>query len=147
MDLDDAIYRVVHDYPGGVAKLAALSGLNAGTLYNKANPGMESHNLSVKEAVALQNSANDCRILYAEAAALNHCCIPIADFTGISDVELLTSYASWHAEIGETAQAVRDALSDGRITRRELDRVKYEIHQDIQRAFEFASRLEALLDE
>lgn len=140
------MYAVVHEFRGGAKKLAALVGMNAGTLSNKVNPAMEGHHLTVKESVTLQHTTRDFRILYAIAAALDHSCIPFGNFSRVSDVELLNAYARWHAEQGETAQAISDALADGRITRQEYGRVRREIHEDIQRAFEFLARMEAVID-
>lgn len=145
--IDDAICQVVHDFPGGAVKLAPRVNMNAGTLQNKANPGIETHQLSVKEAVAIQSATGDVRILQAEALTLGYCCIPLGDFTGTSDIELLNSYAAWHAEISEITQAVVNAIGDRCISRDEYERVRLELHQDAQRGFEFLSRLEALIDE
>jgi hypothetical protein len=51
--LDEAQYRVVHDFKGGVVALAPLVRMNPGTLSNKVNPSVETHHLTVDEAVAL----------------------------------------------------------------------------------------------
>ena len=145
--LDAAKYSVVHDFKGGAVALAPLVNMNSLTLSNKVNPNQETHHLTVDEAVAIQNTAKDYRILNAEAALLGHVCIPLRDFAGVSDLELLNAYAAWHADVGETAFAINRALEDGKVTRAALNEVKREIHEDVQRAFEFYARLEALCDE
>ncbi|MBA1147410.1 phage regulatory CII family protein [Ectothiorhodospiraceae bacterium WFHF3C12] len=143
-DLDLAIYKVVHDFPGGAPKLAPLVGMNAGTLSNKADPGMDSHQLTVRQAVAISHATKDARILHAQARALGFVCIPCGDYSGLSDLELLDSYAEWHAEIGQTAQAVRDAIADRRISAEEVRKVRRELYEDMARGFEFLARLESL---
>src|SRR5690606_31682754 len=45
MAIDDAVYRVVHDAPGGVAGLAARMGVPASTLTHKANPNNATHHM------------------------------------------------------------------------------------------------------
>ena len=145
--IDQAIYGLIHNHPGGAPALAQVANMNAGTLNNKANPAMEGHHLSIKEAVTIQTIRKDYSVLYAEAAALNHSCIPLGHYKGISDTELLESYAAWHAEIGETCGVISKALADRRISRAEFEDIRIEMFEDIQKAFEFLSRLEAVIDE
>lgn len=114
--LDEAKYPVVHDFKGGAVALAPLVRMKPGTLSNKVNPSVETHHLTVDEAVAIQHTARDCRILVAEAHLLGHTCIPLGELASVSDVALLDAYARYHAKVGETAAAIRAALADGRIT-------------------------------
>lgn len=144
--IDEAIYKVVHDHPGGAAKLAALVNMNAGTLSNKANPGMEFHQLTVKEAVAIQNVRKDYRILQAQATELSFAVVPLGNFEGVSDVEVLTAYANYHSCIGTTSAAVSEVLEDRRITRQEYERVKEEFFHAASTGLEFLNRMEALID-
>jgi len=144
--LEEAQYRVVHEFPGGAVKLAPLCGMRPGTLSNKVNPEYDGTALFVSEAVAIQHTAQRFDILYAEANLLNHTCIPLGDFSRVSDVELLTAYARYHAEVGQTAVAIGESLEDGRITRTEFERIRAEGFEDIQRFFEFLARLESLID-
>lgn len=145
--LQEAMYAVVHDYRGGAVALAPLVGMASGTLSNKVNPSVDTHKLSVEEAVVIQHAAHDCRILYAEAAALRHSCIPLGDYAGISDVELLNAYAAMHSKIGALAQSVMKALEDQRITRRECEEVERLMHVGIQYQLAFVARMKALSDE
>lgn len=148
--LDDAMYKTVHQYgspkDGGAVKLAQLVGMNAGTLSNKVNPAMETHKLSVAESVAIQNTCNDFRILYAEANALRHICIPAPDFDLVSDVELLNAYTNLHSEIGELATAINDSLQDRHVTRTEFNRIQKEGTEAIQAYYQLLNRLETLID-
>ncbi len=148
--LDDAMYKTVHGYgkakDGGAVKLAQLVGMNAGTLSNKVNPAMETHKLSVTESVAIQNTTQDYQILYAEASALGHVCVQMPDTTCVGDVALLNSYTKLHAEIGDLAQAINDALDDRQVTRKELNRISKEGTESIQAYFQLMHRLEAIID-
>lgn len=147
-DLDEARYRLVHEHLGGTKALGALTGINPGTLANKVNPDMHSHHLTVDEAVRIQAVRRVYGLLYAEARALGHVCIRLEDHSGVSDLSLLDSYAQYHADIGETAQAVRRALDAGEgITRAALEEVRRELYQDAQAGFELLARLEALVED
>lgn len=145
--IEDAAYRVVHDYPGGAVKLASQLAMNAGTLSNKVNPGCEGHHLSVREALAIQHATRDFRIIQAEAQLLDGIFLHFGHIPRVSDTELLTAYARWHEDIGETAKAIAEALADGKISRTEINRVRKEFQDDIARGFEFLERLEAVCDE
>lgn len=145
--LEKAQYDLVHEFPGGAAALATLAGMSGGTLSNKVNPGMESHRLALTEAVTLQAIADDYRILYAEAAALKHVCLPLADWSGISDIEVLNAYTKLNKELGEHAKAIHGALSDGRVTRKEFNRIDGELNDVVRALYELRTRLEGLIDE
>jgi len=96
---------------------------------------VETHHLTVDEAVAIQHTAGDCRILYAEAHLLRHTCILLGELASVSDMELLDAYAPYHAEVGETAEAIPAVLADGRITPAEFARVDREMLEDVQAKF------------
>lgn len=146
--LDQAKYDVVHQFPnGGAVRLGPLVGIKPGTLSNKVNPQLETHHLTVDEAVAIQNAAQDFRILYAEAELLNHAAIPLGNYNNVSDVELLNVYARLHAEIGDLAESINDALDDHRITREDFNTIAKEGGQMVQAWLELRARLEGLIDE
>lgn len=145
--LDKAIYGLIHDQKGGATQLAPLVNMNPGTLANKANPAMEHHHLTVKEAVAIQNTTQDFRVLAAEAAVLNHAIVPLGNFEGVSDIEILTAYAKYHSDIGQTSVVIAEALNDSRVTRREFQSVHGEFFKSVSTGLEFLNRLEALIDD
>jgi len=149
--LDEAMYKTVHEYgttkSGGAVKLSQLVGMNPGTLSNKVNPGMDTHKLTVSEAVAIQHTTKDFRILYAIATILDHVCIPVPDFNNVSDVELLNAYSKLHVEIGQLAHAINDALEDKKISRKEFLNIQKEGTEAVQAYYELLCRLESLIDE
>jgi hypothetical protein len=119
--------------------------MNAGTLSNKANPGMENYKLSLKESISIQLISDDYRILTAYAAELNHTVIHLGDFSRVSDTELLNAYAKLHKEIGETAAQINEGLVKG-ISRERLAEIRREGFEDVQAFFELFARLEAICD-
>lgn len=145
--LEQAQYDVVHDFPGGAVKLAPLVGMSAGTLSNKVNPAMETHKLAVAEAVALQHATRDYRILFAEASALDHACLPLGDYSRSSDVAILEAYTLLHAELGEMSAAIHKAFSDSVVSRSEFGTISGEMNHAIRAMLELRTRLEALVDD
>lgn len=145
-DLDEAKHHLVHEHPGGAKALGPLVGINPGTLSNKVNPSMEHHHLTVDEAVRIQAVRRRYDVLHAEARALGHVCVQINDYSGISDEALLDAYAAYHADVGQTAQAVREALASGEgITQAAVEKIRRELYEDAAAGFEFLARLEALI--
>jgi hypothetical protein len=150
-----AIYRTVHDWrpadpaqPRGAVGLAPLVGMRPGTLSNKADPAHDSE-LTLREAIPVMRTAGDFQILAALAADVGHGIIPLGEFSKTHDLELLDLYAKHHAEIGETAAAIREALAapNGRISRKAVRQVRRELIEDAQTGLEFLSRLEALAED
>ena len=146
--LDDAIYRTIHDAPGGALGLAPRIGMNPGTLNNKAYPGHDAQ-VNLRESVPIQLATRDFQILHAYCHLLEHAAIPLGDFSGTSDGELMDLYCQYHADLGETAQAIRDALNSDcrRITRSNVRRVRRELIDDMQAGMEFLARLDDLAED
>ncbi len=152
--LQQAAWLTVHEFrghgpgtPSGARALAAATGKSAGTISNEVNPDVLTHKLGLEDATLYQLLSHDHRMLHAQAATLHEVCVPLPDFSRVSDVELLTAYADWQAFIGQTCGAVRDALADHRIERHEVEEIRQRGNKHVQRFFEFMSRLEALIDE
>lgn len=144
--LEEAQYDVVHEFPGGCVRLAELAGMNAGTLANKVNPAMATHKLAVAEAITLQTIARDYRILYAEASALSHVAIALGEYAGLSDVELLNAYAKFHAELGDLARVISQALSDRKLSAEAFRAIDREMDEAVRAMFELRARLKAVVD-
>lgn len=146
--LDDAIYKTVHDYRDGTRSgaqaLAPRVNMNAGTLTNKANPGMETHHLTLRESIPLQLIANDYRIAEAYCIELGGTFLNLPDIGATSDAALLDIWARLAEEQGEAAHAIRMALDDGDVTRKELGTIKTEIHQAICVWLELYKRIESI---
>lgn len=143
-NLDAAQYAVVHDYPGGAVQLGAVAGINPGTLSNKVNPNIETHHLTVKEAVTIQALSKDYRILEAMAALLGHVAVKLPDAPSYSDIELLDAYADWTADIGQTSEAIRRALAGAVVTEQALAEIHREMHEDFGKALVLFARFRTL---
>ena len=144
--LADAIYRTVHDgHPRGAVGLGPLIGVRSNYLNNKADPSHDAE-LTCREAIPLMRQTGDVQILATMAAAVEHGVIPLGDFSGCSDMELLDLYCKYHEELGETARAIHAVVSaGGNISVDKVRAVKGEMIEDIQASFRLLSRLEALV--
>lgn len=122
MDVCDAAYLIAQHYPGGVAALAGRIGVNAGTLQHKLNPNNQSHQLTLKESVLLQQAAGNAAVLHAMAQQLGYAApvrvTPAQD--GGDPVE-----AFMHVQMAQAdfVRAVADALhGKEKVSRNELRR-------------------------
>lgn len=148
-DIRAAVYLTVHEFPAirdlkPVESAALTLGRAAGTLYNKADPGNDSQGLLLEEAAALIRASKDYRILHAFCAACDHAAVPLGDFRGTSDAELLDLFAASIVAAGDTATEIRRALQDRRITGAELRLIRAATYRQVCALFELMSRLEAL---
>lgn len=150
--LQMAAYQLVHGFRDartrtrGAVALAPLVGMNPGTLSNKVNPEMQDYRLGLEESVPLQLVADDFQLLHAYAAALGHCAYRLPGACDASDVELLDLYCGIHEKGGLKARAIRDAIRDGRFTRKELAEMRALFDDEVRAGLEFFSRVEALVE-
>lgn len=147
--LQVAMYRTVHDFAAGgrrgAAALGPRVGMHPGVLSNKVNPLVDTHHLTVEEAVAIQAAAGDCRIHEAEGLVIGRGSIPLGKYGDLSDVALLDAYSDVHVELGELAVALRAALADGRVTDAEANRCEREVGDAIQALLELRARVRSLV--
>lgn len=124
MSIDDAVYRVVHDAPGGVQALAARMGVPAGTLSHKANPNNSTHHMRPQELVDAQLFSGNHHVLHAMAHALGYTCTRATpDQTGGDPVEAVMRMAMAWSDLN---RAFADAVLKGKneVTRNEMRRVE-----------------------
>lgn len=106
MDIADAIYHLVHSYPGGVAALAARMGVPASTLTHKANPNNTTHHAHPKELIAMQHLSGNAAPLHSMAAALGYACTrALPDASGGDPVE---AFMHLQLAIGDYTRALAD---------------------------------------
>ncbi len=140
-----AIQNTGKNYHGGARQLAIDIGSSPGTFANKTNPNMENHHINIHEMREIMHVSHDYQILYEVARETDHVCVPLEDFSGVSDMELLNAWAAWDAERGETGQAIQRALEDSSITDTEIDKIEKEMFEDFQKELELLNRLKSLI--
>ena len=126
MNIDDAAYAVVHDYPGGSESLSPRLGMSAAVLRNKVNPNNTTHHLSLREAQKLTAITNDARLLKAFAQDTGRVVLdaPTQDDSTASDMAVLELVAAVGGTQGDLFTVIYQALADGKLTEAELQRIK-----------------------
>lgn len=137
MNVRDAAYHLVHDYPGGAEALAPRLGKRANSLSAEVapNPVLGSHGrpaakLGLLEALTIMQMSSDHRVLHAMAAELGYLNIPLPRLVDEDDDSDATTAAlrlgELAREFAEVMGAAVAALADGRLTDNELRRVETE---------------------
>lgn len=122
MNVSDAAYDTVHEYPGGSESLAPRmrNGMSAATLRGKVNPNNDRNLLSLQEANELMGKSGDYRILHAMAA--DHGFVVQRVDAPQSGSMIGALLAAAHAK-GDLSQLIADALADGQISPNEADEI------------------------
>jgi hypothetical protein len=145
MNLKDALYHAVHEYPGGVAALAARMGLAASSLYSMANPNDSSHDWPRERLEQVMVFTGDQRIVQAICALAGGVFVPVGAAQGpLADVS--GQMVTLAAEFGDVARAVHDSVRDNRLTSRERDRVAKQLYELISAAAQLGQGLDARVE-
>lgn len=142
----DAAHKTVHDYPGGSMSLAPRMDMPASTMRAKANPNDAAHGFTLDEAVQLMELTGDHRILVAMNEAL--CYLPPikrVDFN-VSDAALLEAYTNLMSELGDFSKEFHASLRDGKITKKEIARMREEMLEFFAAGEELLNRAEQLVE-
>jgi hypothetical protein len=129
VNVTDAAYATVHDYPGGSDSLAPRLGTSGAVLRNKVNPNNDRNTLALEEADQLMGISGDYRILQALAA--NHgFLLQRADGNpgkGSADT-ILTCILALSMREGALSEIVSKALADNLISPREKRDIEAACH-------------------
>lgn len=125
----DAAHATVHDYPGGSESLAPRMGMRGSILRNKVNGNCDTNHLTLLDADKMMSITGDHRILESLAQQHGYVVVPVAFDSPSSDMAILELVTHVWRHNGDVGRAVDDALSDGRITKRELEDIKQTIHR------------------
>lgn len=145
--IDRAIYETVREYrhpvsgKRGGSALAPVMGMEQGTLLNKANPNSAYAHLSVKEARQVMLASGDCRILFTLANEVGYVCVPVPSLEVVGDLDVINALTEWQAEIGETAQKVRDIYADKVVKRSEVEELRKELDEDYQKGMALLNQI------
>lgn len=147
MNVTDAAYHTVHDYPGGADSLAPRAGISSGQmLRNKVNPNQEGHHLTLAEAGRIVGITQDRRIPDAFAGLVGCVLINVAEFNGVSDMALLETYTKLMSELGVFSEAFHKALRDGRITQKEIAELQQKMREFQSAGAELINRAKQLAE-
>lgn len=126
--------------------MAPRLGMVIAVLNSKVNPNTATHHLTLDEAARIMAVTGDHRMLRSLCEELGYL-PPVPRVAGlVSDVALLENYTRLIAELGEFSLAFHLALTDGRLTTREVDRLEEEMLDFFQAGEELVNRARALAE-
>ena len=118
LDVLDAAYHTAHSYKGGVPALAQRMRVNPDTLMKKVSVNVESHHLTLKEAVTMQEVTGNVAVLQAIAHALGYVCVRSIQASTSDPIALNWQMVAAQADM---QHAVADAFAKG-VSRNSLHR-------------------------
>lgn len=143
--IEDLVYQIAHAYPGGIPALALRMDCSANVLNKKVNPTITTHVLTYKELCQIRDLADpDKKLINAECANSNGIYINTVNFDSTSDMALLDTYTKMMAKLGVLGVDINQALSDGEITKKELELIKQDYYNLQAAGATLIARLEAL---
>lgn len=146
MDVHEAFYRVVHDFPDGVPALAAKMGLPPGTLYNKADPGNEGHHKpSLADGVVATLLTGDKRIAQAFSRTVGGIHLDLPDFSDLTSDALMMHLVRIEEEGGDFYRTLNTSLkTNNDINGKEYAAIEADAHQWIAAILESLIRMKEM---
>lgn len=141
----DAFRAVATAY--GVKDLAERLSMKPGTLWNKVDADVESHNQpTLRDVIAITRETQDMRILESLNRLFDRATIDLRPGP-VSDEAVLELLLRVSSEKGQMAQALRNGYADARFCRADYQAVRGEAFDLINAVLDFVQRLEGLVDE
>lgn len=133
MSIRDALYRMCHDYPGGLKLLAARMKLAESTLQGMANPNDPTHPWSLERFRQGMHYAGNTEPLEELCAEFGGVFMRMPQVEGAQFPDIYERLAQLAKEFGDVPREVMEDLKDGRLTPKEMDRIRHEV-AEMQRA-------------
>lgn len=132
MNIADAAYHTVHDYPGGANALAPRLGIKSPAVLNsKVNPNTDTHHLMLSEASKIMAITKDYRILQSLNAEHGKVAIDLPQIPECRDIALTELILNMGIGGGDIQSIFKEMMLDGRISHSEaidMSRVIYKLH-------------------
>lgn len=125
MNLLDAAYNVVHDYPGGADSLAPRL-VKRGTYLSAEVSATGTAKLGLLDAEKITQLTGDLRILQAFNTNCGQMMVPLPQAVDLDTDDCMLRLAASAKEFGDFCTEVASDLSDGKITDNELGRIDKE---------------------
>jgi hypothetical protein len=136
LNILDTAHAVAHDYPGGCESLAPRVGMSAAVLRSKVNPQIDTHKLTLQDAVRITDTTNDERIIEAWLAERNAVMVKLPTASEQPDnEEILNKFLKLTTHYGELARRHSEATFDGVVDDQEmedLERIGNLIHKAVE---------------
>jgi hypothetical protein len=120
LDLQMACYHAVHDYPGGAAAIAAMSGTDMPVLQKKLNPNLDTHKINVRDLQTICEVTQDERVLQTICSYYDASYFLLPDAKEISQETLLQQGADLTGEVAKLMQTVSQSVIDGKVNQDEV---------------------------
>ena len=128
MNLLDAAYNVVHDYPGGSQSLAPRLGKSATTLSHEVT-ATGTAKLGLLDAAKITELTGDVRLLAAFAANAGQMLVPLPKIQADASDDCMLRLADTAREFGDLCREVASDMADGVISSNDLSRIDTECGQ------------------
>ncbi len=138
-----ACYHAVHKAQGGLQTIASLMGMLPGTLQKKLSPTVDTHKLSLAEAMHILRFTENTAILDSICTEANVVWFKpedVPEFCG--DLDLLSSHSQLFTSTSALVAGVTDALADGVIDKDEQASLK-QLKLDMQKAIKLVDQVSA----
>ncbi len=139
-----AYLGMIRAFPGGWDAIAAALGQTRMALENRI---YERKGQGVLVETAMQMQAFSGTTLFAEEVAResNGVFIPIQQFDGISDIELLDAYTAMVEDEGKFASHFREFLRDGKIEPHEYEQLEQDMRERQAHEMELLARIKSMV--
>lgn len=146
--LPDLLYRISHDYPGGIPALAARMGKSPNVLNKKVDPRTDSHHTTLDDLITILDFA-DAEKLFTHALCANQggVFVETGHLDVVGDMALLETFTNLMAKFGDFSKDFNNALSDQRITHAEIKEIKQDAYNMHAACALLTARLESLVDD
>lgn len=151
MNIRELLHRLVHETPGGVARV--LEALNYGRkthmsaqmLNNKLNQYSESHTVNIQELALIADTLNlNLQLAHHFAEKANAVVFVLPDVTE-NDMALLDGFMQITKELGDVGQRFQQAYADGEIDKRDAKILKKETDDAVAALLAFQKRVEGMV--
>lgn len=147
MNQHDALYKVARSYPGGVDALAQVMGISPNVLRNKLAPTITSHYPSFEEVSAIVEHCHQAKVADAllplHALLVRHgmAAFVVPQPATVASDDLSQIVCRVMSQVGAVAEAVSDALMDGKVTTAEADLIEREFSGALSALGEWRARI------
>lgn len=125
MNLLDAAYHVVHDYPGGAASLAPRMGKGVSSLSHEVT-ATGTAKMGLIDAEKITQLTGDLRILLAWAGNAGMMLVPLPAEAGAPSKDAMLRLSTVAIEFAEMCAEVASSVGDNHVTDNELSRIDRE---------------------
>lgn len=149
MNIRDAAYNVVHDYPGGSQALAPRLNKRTVTLNQEVCPTHAGAKLGIQDAAKITVFTGDPRIVFAfneECGFLPPLRLPIESVHEGSLAELLSRGCEFSSSVANMFTDMQQALADERVTSNELARFEKDMLEVMAKAIAVMRAMRAKME-